>query len=432
MTLVVIDCPTGLAGNMLLAALLDAGVPEQVIHAPLAALGLEGRYRIEREERHSSGLRGAHLSVIPLEPQPHHRPWGPLRQQIQQAPWPAALRERVLAVFERLAAAEAAVHGHAPEAVEFHEVGALDALVDVVGVCAGLLHLNPERLVCAIPPAGHGSVTTAHGSLPVPAPAVLELARQLGLPLASSADFPPAELTTPTGLALMACWADAFGPPPAMVPRAVGVGLGSRTLDRPNLLRLILADCPPPTTAGSAEPSAVDSRQPTAAEERAWRPETAPLSEPLLVQQAQIDEASAEDLAFLAEALRQAGAVEVYSQSVLMKKGRAGTLLTALAPPERAETLRAIWWRHSTTLGLREELQRRWRLPRAEEARQTPWGTVRLKQAALPDGRRRFKLEHDDLAALARQHNLSLDDMRQLLREALAPTPAEGAPGSER
>jgi uncharacterized protein (TIGR00299 family) protein len=424
MTLVVIDCPTGLAGNMLLAALLDAGVPESVIHAPLAALGLEGRYRLVREERRSGGLRGLHLSVIPLERQPHHRPWGPLREQILQVAWPEALRRRVLAVFERLAAAEAAVHGHAAEAVEFHEVGALDALVDVVGVCAGLLHLEVERLLCAIPPAGHGSVVTAHGPLPLPAPAVLEMARQLALPLASSADFPPAELTTPTGLALMACWADAFGPPPALVPRAVGVGLGTRALDRPNLLRLILADPLPSDPFGS------DTDGPV--------PELAPLCETLLVQQAQIDDATAEDLAFLAEALRQGGAVEVFSQSVLMKKGRAGTLITALAPPERAESLRAIWWRHSTTLGLREETQRRWRLPRAQEARDTPWGTVRLKRADLPDGRRRFKLEHDDLAALARQHNLSLDDMRQLLREALAAAPApsparaDGPAGEER
>ncbi|MFN9622902.1 MAG: LarC family nickel insertion protein [Cyanobacteriota bacterium] len=408
MTLAVVDCPTGLAGNMLLAALLDVGVPEPVIHEPLAALGLEGRYRLVREERHSGGLRGVHLTVLPLEHEPHHRPWGPLRLRIQRAPWPDDLRQRVLAVFEGLAAAEAAVHGHPVDAVEFHEVGAMDALVDVVGVCAGLRHLRLDRLLCAIPPAGHGSVRTAHGPLPLPAPAVLELARQRALPLASSADFPPGELTTPTGLALMACWAEAFGPPPALVPRAVGVGLGSRALDRPNLLRLILAD--PPGLPGQ------------------------PLCETLFVQQAQIDDATAEDLAFLAEALRQGGAVEVFSQAVLMKKGRVGTLITALVPPERAEHLRAIWWRHSTTLGLREEPQRRWRLPRAPETRDTPWGTVRLKRADLPDGRRRFKLEHDDLAALARQHTLSLEEMRQLLREALTspPAPVEGTVEDER
>ncbi|MEB3333435.1 MAG: LarC family nickel insertion protein [Cyanobacteriota bacterium] len=416
MTLVVVDCPTGLAGNMLLAALLDAGVPEAVIHRPLVALGLDGTYRITLEERSSGGLRGAHLQVTPLEPQPHHRPWGPLRERIRQAPWPAPLRERVLAVFQHLAEAEAAVHGHLPDAVEFHEVGAIDALVDVVGVCAALLHLEAKRLICAIPPAGHGSVTTAHGALPLPAPAVLEMARRLGLPLASSATFPPAELTTPTGLALMASWADVFGPPPALIPRAVGVGLGSRALDRPNLLRLILAEpleeLPPPE-AGPIGGLSGDVA----------------LVEPLLVQQAQIDDATAEDLAFLAEALRQGGAVEVFSQAVWMKKGRAGTLITALAPPERADALRAIWWRHSTTLGLREELQRRWRLPRDQEERHTAWGTVRLKWAALPDGRRRFKLEHDDLAALARQHHLSLDDMRALLREALDPNAPKETPG---
>jgi hypothetical protein len=401
MSLVVIDCPTGLAGNMLLAALLDAGVPEQVIHSPLAALGLGGSYRIAREERRSGGLRGVHLEVRALEAQPHHRPWGPLRTQILQAPWPQPLRERVLAVFQELAEAEAAVHGHAPEEVEFHEVGALDALVDVVGVCAGLLHLGAEAVICAIPPAGHGSVRTAHGLLPLPAPAVLEMARRRSIPLASSTGFPAGELTTPTGLALMACWATRFAPPPALVPKVVGVGLGTRSLDRPNLLRLLVAQ--PLDTDGGLT------------------------CEPLLVQQAQIDDATAEDLAFLAEALRQAGAVEVFSQPVLMKKGRAGTLITALAPPDLGETLRAIWWRHSTTLGLREDLQHRWRLPRTQEQVDTAWGPVQRKWTTLPDGQRRFKLEHGDLADLARQHHVSLHHMRELLNNAMA-DPAQTPP----
>ena len=397
MTLVVIDCPTGLAGNMLLAALLDAGVPEEVIHSPLEALGLGGTYRLEREERRSGGLRGVHLEVKPLEVQPHHRPWGPLREQILQAPWPQPLRERVLTVFQGLAESEAAVHGHAPEAVAFHEVGALDALVDVVGVCAGLLHLGAEPVICTIPPAGHGSVHTAHGILPLPAPAVLELARRQSIPLASSASFPAGELTTPTGLALMACWATRFSPPPALVPKVMGVGLGTRPLDRPNLLRLLVAE-------------SLDADGDLTCE-------------PLLVQQAQIDDATAEDLAFLAEALRQGGAVEVFSQTVLKKKGRAGTLLTALAPPGLGEALRAIWWRHSTTLGLREDHQHRWRLPRTQEQVETAWGSVRRKWTTLPDGHQRFKLEHGDLAALARQHHVSLDHMRQLLNDSMADPP---------
>ena len=188
-TLALVDAPTGLAGNMLLAALFDLGLPEAVVHQPLAALGLEGCYRLMRDERRSAGLRGLHLEVQALEPQPPHRHWAELRAQIAAAPWLPRLRERVLAVFTLLAEAEAVVHGVPPETVHFHEVGAIDALVDVVGVCAGLLHFGVEQLVCTPPPAGHGAVDTAHGRLPLPAPAVLELARRCSVPLAGSEGF---------------------------------------------------------------------------------------------------------------------------------------------------------------------------------------------------------------------------------------------------
>lgn len=393
MTLALLDCPTGLAGDMLLAALFDLGVPEAVVHEPLAALGLEGRYRIRVEEGRSGGLRGRRLRVESLEQEPHHRPWGGLRERLVAAPLAPALRGRVLSVFTLLAEAEAAVHGHPPEQVHFHEVGALDALVDIVGVCAGLLHLGVGPLVCAVPPAGHGSVATAHGRLPLPAPAVLEIARRRSLPLGECGGFPPGELTTPTGLALAACWADRFGSPPAHVPHAVGVGLGSRTLDRPNLLRLVLAT--PLEAADCGE-----------------------ILEPLLEQQAQIDDATAEDLAFLAEALREEGAVEVFSQPIAMKKGRVGTLITALLPPELAPRLRAVWWRHSTTLGVRERRQERWILPRQLETMDTPLGPLRVKRADLPGGGERWKPEHDDLAALAREHNLSLQEVRDRVAQA--------------
>ncbi len=398
MTLALLDCPTGLAGNMLLAALLDLGLPEATIHAPLAALGLEGRYRLRIEERRSGGLRGLHLDVEALEAQPHHRPWGALRQQIQAAPLAPALREKVLAVFGLLAEAEATVHGHSAEAVAFHEVGAIDALVDIVGVCAGLLHLGVDPLVCGVPPAGHGSVTTAHGALPLPAPAVLEIARSRGLPLASSEGLPPGELTTPTGLALMACWADCFGPAPGAVPLRVGVGLGTRQLDRANLLRLTLA-------RPLGDDGAVGANE---------------VSEVLLQQQAQIDDASAEDLAYLAEALRQGGAVEVFSQPVAMKKGRTGTLLTALIPPELGPALRQVWWRHGTTLGVREQMQNRWILPRHSATLATALGPVRIKWASLPDGRRRAKAEHADLVELAGRLGRSIEEVRDEVRRALA------------
>ena len=401
--LAVVDCPTGLAGNMLLAALFDLGLPEAVVAEPLAALGLAGAYRIELEERRSAGLRGLHLAVASLELEPDHRHWGDLQHQIAEAALEPQLKDRVLAVFGLLAEAEAAVHGHAPEQVHFHEVGAIDALVDVVGVCAGLRHFGVRQLVCTAPPAGHGSVLTAHGRLPVPAPAVLELARRRGVPLAASGDFPPAELTTPTGLALMAVLAERFGPAPALLPQAVGVGLGSRSLDRPNLLRLVLAQALPP--AGEAAPDGQ------------------PQLQSVLQQQAQIDDASPEDLAFLVEELRAAGALEVFSQPIQMKKGRQGCLITVLAEPERADVLRQVWWRLGSSLGVREQLQQRWALPRDSQLLDTPWGPVRIKRSRRPDGTLLCKPEMDDLVELARRHALSPAELRRAVLSLLEVEP---------
>lgn len=406
MTLLHIDAPTGLAGNMLLAALLDLGVPETVIHGPLADLGLAGRYRLEVEERRSSGLRGLHLEVHCLEQDPHHRPWGELRDLLMSAPLDPPLAEQVRQVFLLLAEAEARVHGHAPEAVHFHEVGAIDSLVDVVGVCAALLHLGVNQVSCGVPPAGHGNVRTAHGLLPLPAPAVLEIARRRGLALADSSRFPAAELTTPTGLALMACWSHRFGVAPGGVPEAVGVGLGSHCLDRPNLLRALLLR----PLAAAPEPGT----QPLAYE----------LEETLLLQEAQIDDATAEDLAFLAAALRHAGALEVFSTAITMKKGRQGTLVSALAPAALAADLRLVWWRHGTSLGVREQLQRRWCLPRQIDSRATPLGPVRIKYAQGPDGEWCAKAEHGDLAHLARLHGLSLREVRRQIEPFMQPPAA--------
>lgn len=401
--LALVDAPTGLAGNMLLAALLDLGLPQAVVDAPLAALGFDGRYRLELEQRRSGGLRGLHLEVRALEAEPPHRHWDALRELIASAPLQPDLQRRVLAVFTLLAEAEAAVHGVAAEQVHFHEVGALDALVDVVGVCAGLQHFGVQQLVCTPPPAGHGSVDTAHGRLPLPAPAVLELARRCAVPLASSAGFPPGELTTPTGLALMAALADRFAEAPSLRPRAVGVGLGSRRLDRPNLLRLVLAEPLEGAAANGAD--------------------AVPQLEPLLQQQAQIDDASAEDLAVLAEQLRAAGALEVFSQAAQMKKGRLGTLLTVLARPEQAEDLRAVWWRYGTSLGVREQLQHRWALPRQLLPIETPWGVVRVKRARRPDGTLLCKPELEDLVELSRQHAMPLEDLRRAVLAQLEQQP---------
>ncbi|KZR62705.1 MULTISPECIES: LarC family nickel insertion protein [Prochlorococcus] len=393
MTALFVDCPTGLAGDMLLAAFLDLGVPRAVIEAPLAGLGLEQGYALTVAEDRSAGLRGLRLSVEGLELEPPHRLWHDIRALIMEADWSEPLRARVLTVFKALAEAEAAVHGHPIEQVHFHEVGMIDALVDVVGVCAAVEHLAPEQIVCAVPPAGRGKTATAHGFLPVPVPAVLELARRHQICLEVGDDLPACELTTPTGLALMAVLAERFGQPPSLRIKAIGVGLGHRTLDRPNILRICELD-------GFAREQSEE--------------EMAGLRwQPVVVQEAWIDDATPEDVAVFSDQLRDAGALDVVSEQVQMKKGRQGVSVKALVTAEQAPGLRVVWFSQGTTLGLREHSHGRWLLPRRGGSCPTPWGSVRVKQVRRPPGILTVKPEHDDLLRLSVETGHSLEQLRR-------------------
>jgi uncharacterized protein (TIGR00299 family) protein len=399
MSALVIDCPTGLAGDMLLSAVLDLGVPESVVHEPLQALGLAKAYGLNVEEAQSGGLRGLRLTVSSEEPNPPHRRWLDLRSLISEALLSPSLKTKVLQVFQALADAEATVHGCAPDQVHFHEIGAIDSLVDVIGVCAGIENLSPDSIYCTAPPTGHGRVTTAHGVLPVPVPAVLELAKRHQLPLLTGEDLPAVELTTPTGLALVAVLADHFQRPSRMEVEAVGIGLGHRSLDRPNLLRLIRLH-----EASRTEPG--------------WQE--------LVVQEAWIDDATAEELATLAQQLRLAGALDVVQGAVLMKKQRPGTSVVALTTPEQAAALRQVWWRHSSTIGLREREQGRWVLPRRSGTSATPWGTIRAKQTRRPDGTFTLKWEQDELQRVSSLTGLTVMELRdRLSHEADAFVPEE-------
>ena len=393
MTALFVDCPTGLAGDMLLAAFLDLGVPRAVIEAPLAGLGLEQGYALTVAEDRSAGLRGLRLSVEGLELEPPHRLWHDIRALIMEADWSEPLRARVLTVFKALAEAEAAVHGHPIEQVHFHEVGMIDALVDVVGVCAAVEHLAPEQIVCAVPPAGRGKTATAHGFLPVPVPAVLELARRHQICLEVGDDLPACELTTPTGLALMAVLAERFGQPPSLRINAIGVGLGHRTLDRPNILRICELD-------GFAR-------------ERSEEEMAGLRWQPVVVQEAWIDDATPEDVAVFSDQLRDAGALDVVSEQVQMKKGRQGVSVKALVTAEQAPGLRVVWFSLGTTLGLREHSHGRWLLPRRGGSCPTPWGSVRVKQVRRPQGILTVKPEHDDLLRLSVETGHSLEELRR-------------------
>lgn len=392
MTTLWVDAPTGLAGDMLLAGLLDLGIPISAIEEPLNCLGLAGCYRIDVAEARSGGLRGKRVSVMGLEDQPPHRHWADIRQQIVEASLPTSLKDRVLAVFTALAEAESTVHGSSMESVHFHEVGAVDALVDVVGVCAALDQLNPARIFCSPLPAGRGTVRTAHGLLPVPVPAVLELARRHQVPLQQSPDAPEGELVTPTGLALMAVWADRFVPPARFTPALVGVGLGHRELDRPNLVRLILD---------------------TADQDSAYQELTdAPRWQSLVVQEAWLDDATPEDLALLMERLREAGAVDVAAHPLVMKKGRCGHGVIALVEEDAAERVRQVWFNAGTSIGVRERRQGRWLLPRRSGLLDTPWGMLPAKQVKRPDGRLTVKPEADELELMSRRTGCSVADLR--------------------
>lgn len=399
-----IDCHTGVAGDMLLAAMLDLAIPEEVIHRPLTQLGLEGCYQLIATEDFSGGLRGRRVRVQVLEPQPIVRDWLSMQADLAAVVWPEGLRKRVFQVFAALAEAEGYVHGCSVDRVHFHEVGAIDALVDVVGVCAALEHLSVTQVSCMPPPAGHGSVWGAHGHLPVPVPAVLELARLHHVPLRGSQDLPPGELTTPTGLALIATQVSSFGQPVSLPVAAIGVGLGHRQLDRPNFLRICLLD----NSTKAAD--AVGSNTPASAK-MSWQS--------IVVQEAWMDDITAENLALLGEELRHAGALEVSWSSVIMKKGRFGAQLTALALPEHVEKLRQIWFSFGSTLGLREHQQGRWLLPRREGQVCTPLGVVRVKQSCRPGRGLTIKPEHDDLVRISREKTLPLETVHQTVMHQL-------------
>ena len=389
-----IDCPTGLAGDMLLAALFDLGVPMAVVQDPLHQLGLSELVRLELSEDRSGGQRGRRLKVTGLESDPPQRQWADIHQRLIDTALNSDLKARVLAVFTALAEAEARVHGCSVETVHFHEVGAIDALVDVVGVCAAVTHLSPTHLSCDPPPAGRGSVRTAHGLLPVPVPAVLELARAHGVPLRQDKAMPDGELTTPTGLALVAVLADGFSPPPVFTPAAIGIGLGQRQLDRPNLVRLCLSQ---------------DDRLNSA---------VAPRWQPLVVQEAWIDDASPEDVALLVDQLRAGGAVDVACHPLQMKKSRAGVAITALVPPGLAESLRGTWWAAGSSIGLRERSQGRWLLPRRSGSLDTPWGRIRAKQVQKPNGQYSVKPEADDLQSLSEASGCAVEELRRAAASA--------------
>jgi pyridinium-3,5-bisthiocarboxylic acid mononucleotide nickel chelatase len=394
-TFAYLDCSAGISGDMFLGALIGAGLDPDVLRERLTALDVGG-YAIEVSQVRRAGLPGTKVDVI-VEPGQPSRDWRAIRALITGSGLSATVKSRALDAFERLAVAEAAVHGTEVEAVHFHEVGAVDSIVDIVGVAIGLDVLGIDELWCSPIRLGHGTVMTSHGELPVPAPATTRLV--MGLPV--FAGELPGELTTPTGATLVAQFADRFAPMPPMRVAAEGWGAGGRDHAIPNLARLLVGE---PEMGGGG------------------------LTEVALLESV-IDNCTPELLAATIDLALCEGALDAWSEPVSMKKGRLGTEVTVLARVEDAVRLTELLMLHTGTLGVRRTLTWRQTAPRRVETVETSLGPVRVKvQGSGPS--LRVRPESDDVVAIARAHGLPLDRVARTLTEeaeaALLKGPATG------
>lgn len=372
------DCFGGVAGDMVLGALIDAGLSLDVLRDVIARLRLpDVALDVARVRRGALAATQVSVQVGPAARRGHrHLP--DILDLIAAAELPAAAADRAARVFRRLAEAEARVHGIPVEKVHFHEVGAADAIVDIVGACVGLETLGLERIVCSPLPPGSGSVCCEHGVLPVPAPATLELLR--GVPLATC--DATGEMTTPTGAALMTTLAAEFGPLPPLRVDAVGYGAGTRdTPERPNVLRLLVG-----------EPAADEHAE----------------ADSVVVLEANMDDATGQAVAHAVGRLLEAGALDAYSVPITMKKGRPGLLVTVLARPGDVPALEALLFAETTTLGIRRHLCQRHCLAREHVTVTTPFGPVRVKVGRYAGQVARAWPEYEDCAAAARAAGQSL------------------------
>ncbi|MBN2126474.1 MAG: nickel pincer cofactor biosynthesis protein LarC [Deltaproteobacteria bacterium] len=373
-----LDCFSGVSGDMFLGALIDAGLPFEVLEGALAALPLEGyRLRIRREEK--SHLFGTRFLVDVDRSRQVPRGLREIEEILSRADLNPAVRRKSLSVFEAIALEEGRIHDRPPDRVHFHEVGAVDSIIDVVGAAFGLDWLGVGSLFCSPLPLGSGFVETAHGRIPVPAPATVALLKgipQYGTGLGE-------ELVTPTGAALVRVLASSFGPMPPMRVQNVGYGVGSRDLpDRPNLLRIMIGD------AGEEEGT-----------------------ETLVLLEANLDDTPPEWLGFLMERLLAAGALDVVFCPVQMKKNRPGVLVQVLANPHLRDELMDIVFRETTTTGIRFRYSQRRILDRVEMEVDSPWGQIRVKGIRRPDGTLFLSPEYEACRKIADEKDVPLKDV---------------------
>jgi pyridinium-3,5-bisthiocarboxylic acid mononucleotide nickel chelatase len=389
---VFVDCFSGASGDMLLGALLDAGVSLEELRTGILSLPVGG-WTLDAEAVRSHGLSGTRAKVTTTQPDQPHRGLAEIVRIVRQGALPTGVVDRACAVFERLAQVEAHIHGTSVDEVEFHEVGAIDAIVDVVGVVLGftLLDVDWAKLTCSGLPTGSGWVKSAHGRLPVPAPATLELLRRADAPLRPSpGPGEPGELTTPTGAALLTVLAR-FAPEPVLDRLTrVGYGFGTREMAWPNALRILVGTHVEPSPNGLERDRVVEI-------------------------QTNLDDATAEELGFAMERLLEAGALDVAFSALQMKKNRPGVLVRVLGRPEDAQRLAELVLEHTSALGVRLQTIDRLIAQRTERTIATAWGDVRVKVKHLGD-REIVAPEYEDCARVARAANVPLRQVYEAAR----------------
>ncbi|HEX3031796.1 MAG TPA: nickel pincer cofactor biosynthesis protein LarC [Bacillota bacterium] len=400
MRILYLDCPTGAAGDMLLGALLDAGVPEAEVRSGLATLPFKlPEIRVERTTKKS--ISGTKLTVVP-EPAPGHRHLPQILDIIAQSgisPWAAA---QCTAIFRRLAEAEAKIHGTTPDKIHFHEIGALDSLVDIIGTVLALEILAPDRIICSPLPLGKGFVHCDHGIIPVPAPATLELLK--GIPVCSTEL--EGELVTPTAAVLLAAFVSEWTGFPAMKVEAVGYGAGTRELPVPNLLRAVIGNREAVISPNPASYSFVG-------------PFLAGLErEELVMVETNIDDMNAEFYPYVMEKCLTEGALDAFWQPLGMKKGRPGSLLSVLVRADKVESIARVLLTETSTLGVRTCALSRYSLPRSIDQVDTTFGPIRVKSAFDPQTGNclRQTPEYEDCRRAAALHGIPL---QAVYREAL-------------
>jgi uncharacterized protein (TIGR00299 family) protein len=383
------DCFSGISGDMTLAALLDAGVPEAVVRRGIESLGLPIRLEVAKVRKGS--FAATQVSVEAPEDR-SHRFLPDIEAILTRGRLTEQQRALALRIFRRLAEAEAAVHGQPVEQVHFHEVGALDSIADITGAAIGLDLLGAERITSGPVPTGSGSVKCAHGVMPVPAPGTAELLK--GVPLRPSSI--KAELTTPTGAAILTTIVQEWVEQPALTIERIGYGAGQRDfVEQPNLLRLFVGT--------AAEPGL-----PGAEHDQVWVLET------------NLDDLPAEVIGYCYDLLLAAGAVDVFSTPIFMKKNRPAVLLSVLAPQEAVPALEEILFRETTTLGIRRYPVTREKLHRQSITVMTLWGPVEGKLGWLEGRPPVFAPEYESCARLAREQGIPLREVYALAQRTYA------------